>query len=286
MDGAFMRTSARLPLQAEAFYRTALIALKESGVPFLVGGGYALVHFTGILRYTKDLDIFIRAADLEPTLAALAMAACNTEVTFPHWLAKAYRDSDCIDVIFSSGNGLAVVDDEWFEHASEGEVLGLPLLICPAEETIWSKSFIVERERYDGADVAHILRSQGPRLAWQRILRRFGDHWRVLLSHLVMYGFIYPGERDRIPAWVMQELVGHLGRELAQPPRDEHVCQGTLLSRQQYLVDVHHWGYADARLRGNVRMTPEDIALWTAAIKDDTGIYVERQEDDPHRCRG
>ena len=178
-----MASSARLPLQAEAFYRTALIALKESGVPFLVGGGYALVHYTGILRYTKDLDVFIRAVDLEPTLEALAEAADHTEVTFPHWLGKAYRDSDCIDVIFSSGNGLAVVDDEWFEHASEGRVLGLELEICPAEETIWSKSFIIERERYDGADVAHILRAQGPSLDWQRILRRFGDHWRVLLSH-------------------------------------------------------------------------------------------------------
>ena len=281
-----MRTSAQLPLQAEAFYRTALIALKESGVPFLVGGGYALVHYTGILRYTKDLDVFIRAADIEPTLEALSRAADHTEITFPHWLGKAYRDSDCIDVIFSSGNGLAVVDDEWFEYATEGQVLGLELEICPAEETIWSKSFIIERERYDGADVAHILRAQGPSLDWERIFCRFGDHWRVLLSHLVMYGFIYPGERDRVPAWVMRALLGRLEHELVEPPPSERVCQGTLLSRQQYLVDIHHWGYSDARLCGEVRMTPEDIDLWTAAIKDDTGIYVQRPQDDPHRCRG
>ena len=61
----------------------------------------------------------------------------------------------------------------------------------------------MERERYDGADVAHLLRAHGDRLDWPRLLRRFGPHWRVLLSHLVLFGFIYPGERALVPAWVM-----------------------------------------------------------------------------------
>jgi hypothetical protein len=131
---------------------------------------------------------------------------------------------------------------------------------------IWSKSLIMERERYDGADVAHLLRHCSGMLHWDRLLRRFGDHWRVLLSHLVLFGFIYPGERALVPAAVMKELVGRLLADLDVPTRDSKVCQGTLLSRSQYLVDIDEWGYEDARIAPRGAMTEEQIAEWTAAI--------------------
>jgi hypothetical protein len=145
-------------------------------------------------------------------------------------------------------------------------VLGVPVKLCPAEEMIWSKSFIMERERYDGADVAHLIRHCSGLLNWDRLLRRFGAQWRVLLSHLVLFGFIYPGERALIPAPVIRELVNRLIAELEVPTRDSKVCQGTLLSRAQYLVDVDEWGYEDARQAPRGTMTPEQLAEWTAAI--------------------
>jgi hypothetical protein len=43
------------------------------------------------------------------------------------------------------------------------------------------------------------------------------------------------------------------------------VCNGTLLSREQYLVDLQA-GYRDGRLQPNGPMTQEEIDLWTAAI--------------------
>src|SRR5205085_362129 len=111
-----------------------------------------------------------------------------------------------IDIIFSSGNGLATVDEGWFSYAVKADVFGEPVLLCPPEETIWSKAFIQERERYDGADVAHLIRARGRDFDWPRLLRRFGPHWPVLLSHLILFGYIYPGERAIIPAGVMQDL--------------------------------------------------------------------------------
>ena len=125
-----------------------------------MGGAYAFERYTGIERHTKDFDIFCRRADAEPILEVLESAlGCRTEMTFPHWLGKAYNPAtgDFIDVIYSSGSGIAVVDDEWFTHARPAEVLGIPARLCPAEEMIWSKAFIMERERYDGNDVAHLL---------------------------------------------------------------------------------------------------------------------------------
>jgi hypothetical protein len=250
-----------------AFCRQGLTALQQSGVPFLVGGAYALKHYTGVERHTKDLDIFIYPQDCERALQTFSAAGYQTDLIFPHWLAKAFCGDTFIDVIFNSGNGLCQVDDKWFEHAVEGELLNLSLLLCPPEEMIWSKAFVEERERYDGADIAHILRARGAHLAWSRLLQRFGTHWRVLLSHLILFGFIYPSEHAQIPEWVMQELVDRLQHELRTCPPAERVCRGTILSRAQYLVDVAEWGYQDARLLPKGSLTTAAIAHWTAAIK-------------------
>jgi hypothetical protein len=145
------------PEKAE-LYRTALDMLNRSGVPYMVGGTYAFQYYAGIARTTKDFDIFVRARDVHRVLGVLERAGFKTEITFSHWLAKAHHAGRFIDVIFSSGNAVAEVDDEWFAHAVDEEVLGAPVKLCPAEEMIWSKALIMERERYDGADVAHLFR--------------------------------------------------------------------------------------------------------------------------------
>src|SRR5438093_238270 len=83
-------------------------------LPFLVGSAYELEPHTGVVRHTKDLDIFVRRRQCAAVLKQFSAAGYHTELTHPHWLAKAYRGDRFIDIIFSSGNGLAVVDDSWF----------------------------------------------------------------------------------------------------------------------------------------------------------------------------
>ena len=250
------------------FYRRVMGRLSASGIPFLVGGAYAFERYTGIARHTKDFDLFVHPRDVDRALETLAADHCTTDVPFPHWLAKAQCGEDVVDLIYSSGNGVALVDDDWFRHSVEDEVLDVAVRLIPAEEMIWSKAFIMERERYDGADVAHILRARADRLDWPRLLHRFDVHWRVLFQHLVVFGFIYPCERARVPAAVVRELMGRLDRELTRPAADR-VCQGTLISRAQYLVDVQHWGYSDPRLAPQGNMTSEERERWTAGIADD-----------------
>ena len=60
---------------------------------------------------------------------------------------------------------------------------------------IWTKAFVMERERYDGGDVAHLLLKCSEQLDWHRLVSRFDSHWRVLLSHLILFGYIYPSEK-------------------------------------------------------------------------------------------
>jgi hypothetical protein len=140
---------------------------------------------------------------------------------------------------------------------------------------IWSKAFIMERERYDGNDVQHLLHARAEQLDWERVMRRFDGLWRVLLAHLVIYGFVYPGKRGTVPAWVEEDLVARLQEEAEAPEPSERICRGTLLSRAQYLVDVEKWGYEDARLEPQIQMSKGDIAHWTKAI----GEQNRRRED-------
>ena len=253
---------------AHEFYLRTMEALNEAGLPYLVGGGYALDHYTEVDRDTKDFDIFVRREQYPAIMQVLAHAGYHTELTFPHWLGKASCEQGYVDVIFNSGNGVARVDPGWFEHAVQGRVLGIPARICPVEEMIWSKAYIMERERYDGADIMHLILARAEQIDWARLVSRFGAHWRVLFSHLCLFGFIYPSERDRIPEWVMSGLMGRLEREKGTPPPQDKICQGTLLSREQYLVDVQRWGLGDVRHTGASTMTPEDVVLWTRAIDE------------------
>jgi hypothetical protein len=249
-------------------YRRGLNLLADEGVPFLAGGALAVAAYAAIRRDTKDLDVFVREQDLPRVLEVLAGAGFRIEVPYPHWLAKAHADQHFVDVIFSSGNGIARVDEEWFEYARPATVFGTPVLLCPPEETIWSKAFVMERERFDGADVTHLLLACGADLDWDRLLRRFGEHWPVLLSHLVLFGYVYPAEAARIPDRILDGLVARLRRErggLREKDASPPVCRGPLLSREQYLPDMSR-GWRDGRLPPTGSMSPEDIALWTRAI--------------------
>jgi hypothetical protein len=271
-----LRSQGALDPASRDFYQRVMRLLAERQLDFLVGGAYSFARYTGIERHTKDFDIFVRPTDAPRILAALAEAGYQAKLTFPHWLGKAYCGDSFIDVIFSSGNGIATVDDIWFERSVPEHVLEIPVRLCPAEETIWSKSFIMERERYDGADIAHLIRATAPKLDWQRLLTRFGPHWRVLYSHLVMFGFIYPGERSLIPPHIMAELTHRLTTELRQNHAPKQLCQGTLFSRAQYLVDVEDWGYRDARLQPMGGMSQGDIDRWTAAIDSEPATPAVR----------
>ncbi|TFZ03265.1 nucleotidyltransferase [Ramlibacter rhizophilus] len=251
------------------FYRGVLRTLQAARIPFLVGGAFAQACFTGIRRSTKDLDLFIRREDYPRATRVLTDAGWRCELPYSHWLAKVYQGEEFIDLIFNSGNGVAPVDERWFRNNIEVEVLGVAVRVANLEDSLLTKAFIMERERYDGADVAHLLQANAEHVDWPGLIERFGSHWRVLLAHLSLFGYIYPGERHRIPRWVMDRLLARLFLETAAPPgEDPHVCAGTLLSREQYLHDVTRLGYMDGRLTPASTMTAEEIAVWTQAIPE------------------
>ena len=258
--------TASLPKRSlTTFYQDAFAILAESDIPFLIGGAFAQSRYTSCDRDTKDLDIVLRRADVERMLRVFNAAGYKAEVPFPHWLAKIHSNGHYLDVMFGSGNGVVHVDDCWFAYAVEAEVLERSVWLVPPEELIWSKAFVQERERFDGADVLHLLHACGRTVNWERLLARFHDRWPVLFSHLVLFLFAYPDRRADIPRHVLDEL----SERLRRLPADEshHVCYGTLLSREQYLFDLHTLGYEDARLEPRGGMSKDETAIWTEAIR-------------------
>jgi hypothetical protein len=253
-------------LNAGEMYRSVVWHLREAGIPYLVGGTYALEHHADVRRDTKDLDLFVRRADWTRVSDTLAAQDVRCDLVFSHWLGKARENGHFVDLIFAGGNGLVEVDDEWLAHGVPSVVLDVPVHLVAAEEMIWSKAFVMERERYDGADVLHILHKSASSIDWVRLMRRFNPHPAILLSFLLQFEFVYPDRRESIPGWVMDELWRRTRVREALP---RGLCRGTLISREQYLIDVQNWGYHDAREMPIGRMTAQQIEEWTDAIWDD-----------------
>lgn len=237
-----LRSAEELAIRARA-----LKVLTAAKVPYLVGGAYAFCHYTGIYRDTKDVDLFLTREGAAQALDALEADGWTPEHKDEGWLFKAHLGEYFVDLIFSSGNGIATVDERWFAHAEDGVVLDQPVLLIPPEEMIWSKGFVLERERYDGADVLHIIRARGSTLDWQRMLERFGDHWEVLLSHVNLFRFTYPCERRSVPDSIMVELLRRSVTTLEEGDLPTRICRGPLLSKVNYGIDVEHWGYLNGR---------------------------------------
>ncbi len=82
---------------------------------------------------------------------------------------------------------------------------------------------------------------------WERLLARFGDHWEVLLAHVVLFRFAFPSARTRVPDWVVRELLRRTRESLAEGDWERRVCRGTLLSKTQYCHVLEHRGYRDSR---------------------------------------
>ena len=253
--------------KCDKFYRAAMVLLQKANVPFLVGGAYGLGVYTGISRDTKDFDLFLEPKDVVRALEVFRAGGYEGERTFPHWLAKAKCGEEVIDLIYRAGNGLCQVDASWFSRARDGELLGIPVKLCAPEEIVWMKAFIMERERYDGADIVHLIESCADSIDWEHLLNRFGQDWRLLLSHLVLFGYVFPSERDRVPKRILDLLIDRLKNEPVN--KADRTCRGTLISRQQYLRDIEERGFRDARLDDRVRMNDADIEHWTDAIARD-----------------
>jgi hypothetical protein len=237
-------TPIALPEEQQALFREVILILEKAHFAYAVAGAFALRQHTGICRFTKDLDIFLSPSAATGVLESLQLHGFECEVCDPVWLAKVRRDNYFIDLITGMSNGVITVDDSWVERAHPARVCGVDSRVLAPEEMIVSKLFVTRRERFDGADIAHIIFGSRGHLQWDRILHLVGEHWELLLWALMLFRYVYPAHSDYVPEPLWRDLLGRFGEEVRNPNVNAPF-RGSLIDDVMFAIDVEEWGLAN-----------------------------------------
>jgi hypothetical protein len=241
-----------LPGDQESLFRDFLQIFEEQGIPFAVSGAFALQQHTGICRFTKDLDIFLSPEAARDGLALLEEKGYECEVCDPVWLAKAHRDGYFVDLITGMSNGVMTVDESWIARSYPATVLGIGTKVLAPEELIASKLFVTRRERFDGADIVHIIYALRGQLGWNRILELAGANWEMVLWALVLYRYVYPAGSDYVPSAIWEDLLSRFVREI-RSPNPNAKFRGSLIDDKMFAIDVEEWGLDDMLTESQAR---------------------------------
>ena len=274
-----------IPEDERELYKMALAALNEAGVPYVVAGAYAIYEHTGIYRQTKDLDLFCTPEAVIQAMGVLKSVGFTTRLEQPHWIGKAISKANrdhFIDIIYGMGNGLALIDEDWFRYSTPAILAATPVRVAPVEELIWHRLFIHERHRHDMADVAHLILCKGHVMDWKRLVAKAGENWPLLLSQVLLFRYVYPGYRDQVPEWVLRELLARADKSSHQRSDDgdaHNATNGTMISRFSFAIDVNEWGFRDTREESIARMQrhPEILKLLEADAWDERAPDSEQE---------
>jgi len=221
-----------IPEKQAALFREVLAALEEKHIPYAASGAFALRQHTGICRFTKDPDVFMTACTVLKVLPYLRQRGFECEVRDPVWLAKAHKGKFFVDL------------NSWIERASPAVVHGVETRVLAPEELVASKIFVTRRERFDGADIAHVIYGTYPSVDWDRELQLVGEHWEMLLWSLLLFRYVYPAQTHYVPADVWRELLQRLQSEIESP--DPHASfRGSLVDDNMFAIDVNEWRLAN-----------------------------------------
>ena len=230
--------------EARECYQGVLRGLLQAKVPTAISGGFAFHHHTGIWRITKDLDLVLPPDAVSRAFEVLIREGFETYVQDRVWLAKARRGEYFVDLITGVGNATLTVEQSWIDRAAEDEVLGIRCKVLSVEEMIASKLFVTRRERFDGADIAHLLNASAGSLDWPRLLKLTEPHWQMLYWQLVLFAYIYPARAGEIPAAIWRDLTERFNQTVSMPDVNAP-SRGTLIDPKMFAIDVNEWGERD-----------------------------------------
>jgi hypothetical protein len=236
-------SSSRPPafsLDQEELFREVIELMNHNKVQSVVSGAFALHEHTGIWRDTKDLDLFMPANEVGRALQLLKRDGFQTEILDRVWLAKAWRENYFVDLITGMSNGVIRVDYSWIKRSVRSQVFEMSVRVLAPEELIASKVFVTRRERFDGADICHVIYGTRGRFDWNRLLRLIGEHWEMLLWYLVLYQYIYPAHSEYVPRALWDELLHRFKVELQHPNKDVQF-RGSLIDEKMFAIDVDEW---------------------------------------------
>jgi hypothetical protein len=170
------------PLLRIALKRSAS-ALKADGVPFALGGGYAL-WVAGGPEPSHDVDLVVAETDVELAANSLAAAGLRVERPPEDWLFKAYCDPNgslepaeelaLVDVLHRLGG--VPVEHSLLETAREYEVLGVRIPVLPPTPIMIAKLRSLSEHYCDFAPLMLAVRAVREQLDWTEIRKATQDN--------------------------------------------------------------------------------------------------------------
>jgi hypothetical protein len=241
-----------IPAEQQSLFREVLNLFEQKKIAYAVAGAFALQEHTGICRDTKDLDVFLTSESAVKALESLREEGFDYEICDSVWLYKAHRSGFFVDLITGMSNAALVVEDSWIARAWPALIQGVQTRVLAAEELLVSKLFVTRRERFDGADILHVIYGTQGKLDWQRVLSLIGEHWEVLLWALVLFRYVYPAQTGYVPGQVWNELLSQF-QQVVSHPDPKAKFRGSLIDPRMFAIDVNEWGlenlYEELRTR-------------------------------------
>jgi hypothetical protein len=179
-------------------------------VRFAFGGAFATAVYTGDLRNTKDFDFYILGAELESMKRAMTRAGLTDyfdQIPYDRsWIYRGVQGDIIVDAIWTMANHRAKVDRLWLERGPEVVIRGERLRAIPVEELIWSKLYVLQRQRCDWPDVLNLLDAQVGSIDWDRLLQRLEEDAPLLAGVLSVFGWLAPDRAVTVPAAIRLRL--------------------------------------------------------------------------------
>jgi hypothetical protein len=183
-------------------YRRVLEEARTAGIRVAFGGAFALAAYTGELRNTKDFDLYVLPEDRHAMTQAMTRAGLADyyeQVPYDRaWIYRATQGESVVDAIWAMANLRALVDQDWLTLGPELDLRGERVRPIPPEELIWSKLYVLQRDRTDWPDVLNLIDALAPRLDWDRLIARLGPDLPLLAAALSLFAWLAPAQAARI----------------------------------------------------------------------------------------
>lgn len=234
-----------IPAEHWTIYSCVLDRLAEEQIPYALGGGLALGVYTRKFRRSKDLDIYIEPKHRESVIRA--MTGCGLADYYDvkeyvrHWIYRGHHDDVIVDAIWAMANQRALVDSRWVQAGPMVQMFGQEFHVVPPEELLWSKLYVLQRDRCDWPDIMNLIYAAGPTLDWDHLLQRVAEDKPLLKGILSVFSWVSPERAAKIPRRIWDRL------DLT-PPRPEAEIDPEGRPSRKDLLDTRPWLFAEQQL--------------------------------------
>jgi hypothetical protein len=149
--------------------KKAAAALRDAGIPHLLGGGLAMWAY-GAPETGHDIDFLIKREDADRAAEALAETGMRIERPPEDWLVKAFDGGVMIDLIYEPTGG--PITDGIIERGHELEVLAMRMPVARLEDVIAQKLMALTEHEPDYSAVLQSARALREQIDWEDVRRQ------------------------------------------------------------------------------------------------------------------